>query len=257
MKLHIFDSNNWVRRVHETDYSGLALRNLFTDAYHNPDPVIYVFDGKDAKAGRRAIYPEYKANRTPAPDAFYAVMDTFKKLLAHTNKLMIEIPGYEADDVIAHLVRSDDSLPVMIHSNDADYLALCNERVTMTDVSAKFKDLSRADTRLYKTLVGDPSDNIKGIAKFGPKAFEALSEDQKFAWRVLLDKEYLLQGTNAELLGLTKSQWGWTEKNFPTLVAYWRIINFIDVPLELIATHTRSGKPDLAAANALLRSVMQ
>lgn len=259
MLLEVFDCNNFVRRVHEKDVSGLALRNLFTNAYHNPNPSIYVFDGKDGKEARRKIYPEYKANRTPADDKFYITLELFKMLVQCTNKLMICIDGWEADDVIATLCKTrPDGVKIQIWSNDGDYHALCDgDNIKMTDVPVKLKDIAKTDIRLYKTLVGDPSDNIKGIHLFGPKSWEAVEEKGlKQNWYKIFEERNMGHFQAADL-HLTNSQWLWYRQNFKTLLAYWDIVNFINVPKELMDANTKVGTPDLAKANAILKTVFQ
>ncbi len=259
MLIEIFDSNNFVRRVHEKDTSGLALRNLFTNAYHNVNPVIYVFDGLDGKAARRKIFPEYKSKRKKASDAFYITLELFKLLVMNTNKTMICIPGWEADDVIATMIKtgSFQGLKAQIWSNDADFLALCGENVTMTDVSQKLKDIPPEHIRLYKALCGDPTDDIPGIPNYGPAAFRGGMAKGAFPnWYVALEKRDLGHFTAADL-HVTDSHYLWLQGNFDKILSYWDIINFIDVPKDLIDFHTKVGTPNLAAANAILKTVMQ
>ncbi len=260
MLIEIFDSNNWVRRVHEKDTSGLALRNLFTNAYHNVNPVIYVFDGKDGKAARRKIYPEYKSKRKPASDAFYITLELFKLLVMCTNKTMICIEGWEADDVIATLIKtgSFDGLEAQIWSNDADFLALCNDNVKMTDVSQKLKDIPAEHVRLWKALCGDPTDDIPGLPTFGPKSFLGAMNNNAFPnWYEMLEKRDLGHFAAADL-HITDSQHLWLNSGgLPKILSYWDIINFIHVPKDLIDAHTKVGTPNLAAANAILKTVFQ
>lgn len=251
----LFDCNNYVRRRHEVDTSGLVLRNLFNEAFHSPNPIIYVFDGKNSKASRKALYPEYKANRIPAPDAFYATLGMFKELMGHTNKISLEIEGYEADDVIATLVRNNPGTIMKIFSNDGDFMQLCNDFVTMSD--PKLPKISMEDIRLYKTLVGDKSDNIKGINKFGEVGFLKLTAEQKALWGLWLDEQTIAGELSAEALGLSKSQFTWFSENKPLIRAYWQIVNFIKVPAELIAKNMKVGKPNLELANELLKGVYQ
>lgn len=253
LPLHIVDCNNFVRRRHEVDTSGLALRNLYSEATCTPNPTIYVFDGKNSKAARRALYPDYKANRTPASDSFYAVLGMFKELMLCTNKVVLEIPGFEADDVITHLVRSAPTQQIKIFSNDGDFTALCNDFVTMSD--PKLPKVPQEDVRLYKTLVGDTSDNIKGIAKFGPAAWENLTVEQKQTWTIWLEKEPI--AVSSETLGLTKKQHEWFSANTELIRAYWQIVGFLPVPLDLFAKHMQVGTKNPELANELLKGVFQ
>lgn len=259
MQIEVVDCNNWIRRVYEKDTSGLALRNLFNNAFHNTNPVIYVFDGKDGKAARRKVFPGYKAGRPEVADTFYITIELFKLLVMCTNKTMICIDGWEADDVIATLIKkgSFKGLKVQLWSNDGDFLVLCDENVSMTDVSEKLKHVPREHLRLYKTLCGDTSDAIKGLPTFGPKSFLACTEKGALPkwYEILADRK--LGQAQAEELHITNSQHLWLQANFPLILAYWDIINFIDVPDELISQHTKVGTPNMASANAILGTVFQ
>lgn len=259
MLLEIFDSNNWVRRVYEKDVSGLALRNLFTNAYHNPNPCIYVFDGKNSKQARRKLYPEYKANRKPADDQFYVTLELFKMLVLCTNKSVICVDGYEADDVIASLVRERPAnIQMKLWSNDGDFLRICDQKnVIITDVNQQLKDVPLEHHVLYKALVGDNSDNIKGVPTFGPKSFETVMEKGLIDNWYKIFKQRDVGQFQAPELHLTNSQWLWFRQNFKTLLAYWDIINFLDVPKELRDAGTQRGNPDLAGGNAILKTVFQ
>jgi 5'-3' exonuclease len=260
MKLEIVDVNNWLRRVHEKDTSGLPLRNLYATARDNVNPMIYVFDGKGGKKRRQEIYPNYKANREPAPDAFYTTLELFKLLVSYTHRASICIPGWEADDVIAKIVRSRKPTdpPIEIWSNDADFLALLGEGVTMTDPSKKFKEVKYEDVRLYKTLVGDTSDNIPGIHKFGPKSFVKMAEAGCQAKWVETLERGTLDGVTAEDLMLSKAQWEWVQAFWNSeLLKAWQIIGFIDVPDDVLKKHTTVGQPCRPAAEAILKTVFQ
>ena len=259
MLLEVIDANNWVRRVYEKDTSGLPLRNLFSHAFTHPVPMIYVFDGKNGKQARRKIYPEYKAGRAPADDQFYVTLELFKMLVRCTNKVSICIEGWEADDVIADMVkRRTPGMKIKIHSNDGDFLQLVDhEEVMITDVNQKLKDIPREDIALYKTLVGDTSDNIKGIKTFGPMTFTSMVEQgAKPNWNKVFSTRSMGEFQAADL-HLTNSQWLWCRQNFALLLAYWDVVNFLPVPQELITANTHVGKPDMAQANAILKTVFQ
>lgn len=260
MKLEVFDCNNWVRRVYEKNSTGLPLRNLFETAWHNPNPSIYIFDGIGGKDQRRKLFPDYKGGRPPMADAFRDTLELFKLLVPRSPKIMIEVPGWEADDVIAHIVdcQTDDSPEILIHSNDADFLAKLKEgRVSMTDPSKKFEGIEYQDVRLYKTLCGDGSDNIDGIPKFGDKTFRKMVDaGLKQNWYAAFAAR-TLDGYTGDSLGLGPGMWAWVQINFKLLLIYWDIVGFIPMDHGLIAKHTHVGQPRLAEANAILRTVFQ
>jgi len=166
--LHIYDANNHIRRAFERGDSVTDLINLA------PTEVsIWVFDGIGAKKPRLALYPEYKAKRNvqgAIDNGFFDFLRAIETdLLKHCkNTFVMKQPCMEADDVIAALVEQyRASQQILIHSNDADFQALVNENVSVSDRSKKLAHVEPHDIRLYKTLVGDASDNIGGIEGFG------------------------------------------------------------------------------------------
>lgn len=259
MLIELIDCNNWIRKVYEKDTSGLALRNQFTDAFYSPNPRIYVFDGTDGKASRRKIFSGYKEGRTGASDEFYIQLELFKLLIECTNKTMICVPYFEADDVIAALIKGGgfEGCEVEIRSTDGDFLILCEEGVRVSEPSKKLAHVPREHLRLYKTLIGDTSDNIKGLPSFGPKTFTKILENgQEDFWYGILEAR-TTGGIKREDLMLTAAQYLWLEANFDLLLAYWDIINFIPVPQDLMDQHTKQGTPNYKAAEAILATIFQ
>jgi 5'-3' exonuclease len=122
--LELFDSNNWARIEFEVDPTGLPLRRLFYKAFYSSTPSVFFFDGAGGKARRKSIHPTYKSGRNQAPDNFYIMLGFLKELLLHTPNVIVEVPGYEADDVIATFVKANPGTPITIYSTDKDFCAL-------------------------------------------------------------------------------------------------------------------------------------
>lgn len=267
MTIQIYDASWVIRKRYEVDASGLAMRNLFDDAYHGKEPQIWVFDGKNAKQARRDVFPGYKIKRKPGSDEFYQTLDAFKELLKYTNKVRVEVPGHEGDDCIAHLVRSSPNTKIHLQANDGDYHVLCNEYVTMSHPA--LPKISNADARLYKTLVGDGSDDIPGLARFGEGGgvrgggFLELTEEQKANWSNFFFYNFYDQEAeplawySAETLGLSNALYATFRKDWRLLCAYWRIVGFLPMSEELVAAHTTVGTPNYNAANIILKAMMQ
>lgn len=267
MPLQIYDSNWIVRKRYEVDSTGLAMRNLFDEAFFSKDPQIWVFDGKNAKQARRDVFEGYKSKRKPGSDEFYQSLNVFKELLKYTNKMRIEVPGYEGDDVIAHLVRSTPGIPINLQANDGDYHVLCNEFVKMTHPA--LPKVANEDVRLYKTLVGDSADNIPGLVRFGEGGgatgggFLELTKAQKGNWDRFFalnfyDQEHDPQcWYSAAELGLRDSLYATFRRDWRLLCAYWRIVGFLPMNEELIAAHTTVGVANYNAANIILKAMMQ
>lgn len=244
----VVDGNNYARILFEADTSGQAVRRLFTDIAYNNRPTIVVFDGKNAKAARRAIFPGYKVGRLPAPDQFYRVMDFWQELLTHTHAIQIKVEGFEGDDVIHHLAHNTDG-PLEIDSTDGDFCAFTNERVTQPKAPA-LKSLRPQDVRLYKTLVGDTSDKIPGIKNFGPKGFESLTE------LVKTNIIGFLEGTGPWLNHLSRDSHNeWAYQNPELLRAFWKVAGFLPMRADQISANMTFGKVNLSLGHSKLDEV--
>lgn len=253
--LNIFDGNNYARVEFEVDPTGLPLRRLFSKAYFEQQAGIYVFDGAGHKALRLAQYPEYKSKRKPAPDNFRIMLGFYKELLRHTNKVVVEVPGYEADDVIATLVRANPTIPITIHSTDRDFCALETDLVKIPE--ANLKGVERQDVRLYKTLCGDTSDSISGIRLFGDKAWALLEPQHKAYWQAVL-KNRTLEMADHDQLGLTRELFrNWLAQNHKLVQTFWDIVGFYDVPKEIISKHTSVGVSNYPLAESKLKDLLQ
>ncbi len=259
--INLIDCNNIVRIRFEKD--GYALRNLFEWAFRDPEPHIFIFDGKNAKASRRAIFPNYKVGRTPAPDNFYKQLDIFRELLQYTNKIQMKVPLFEADDVIATLVKNAPGTRFRIHSNDGDFMRLVNENVEVT--TPTIKDVTPDRIRLYKTLKGDNSDKVPGVRLFGPKSWNTMTPQQEQNWLVLLayleeldpkqtDEELKFLGIKGDL-NITENQRKWCNENWRDIRSFWLVVDFLNVPAEAMAPAMITGTPRYALGDALLKEI--
>ncbi len=139
-----------------------------------------VFDAK-GPTFRDALYPEYKANRSPMPDDLRSQIEPIHEVVALMGWRVLDVPGVEADDVIGTLARlaSAQGLRVVISSGDKDLSQLVDDRVTVIDtMNGKVRDLAGVEAEFgvparlmvdYQTLVGDAVDNVPGVEKVGPK----------------------------------------------------------------------------------------
>ncbi|WP_459774410.1 5'-3' exonuclease, partial [Aquifex pyrophilus] len=95
-----------------------------------PEYLVVVFDAP-AKTKREKIYSEYKKQRPKTPDPLKVQIPVIKEILRIAGIPVIEVPGYEADDVIAYLARkfSQKGFKVKIYSPDKDLLQLVSEKV--------------------------------------------------------------------------------------------------------------------------------
>ena len=175
--LTIFDGNNWFRRRSEASIGGSVIRGCFYELHNTTGAVIVVWDAPGGTKKRRDIYPEYKMKRHAPGDDFFASQKMFIEMCSFTKAVCVQVPGYEGDDVIAQLVTAalaagTPANEIFIHSNDADLGQL---GVPMAREKVKIKPEL---LRMYKTLVGDSSDNIPGLKGFGEGAWLKLAEPE-------------------------------------------------------------------------------
>jgi len=160
-----------------------------------PDYAAALFD-RPEPTFRDEKYAEYKAQRPPAPDELIQQIIEAHKLFEAFGIRTFEKPGYEADDLIATLAERFKTVPdlqVVILTGDRDTLQMVegdklvvqtfNKGVSDTTIyneAAVIEKYGIAPTQMvdYKALVGDSSDNIKGVPGVGPKT--ALELIKKF-----------------------------------------------------------------------------
>lgn len=258
MKLIIVDGNNWFRRKAESSLTGRPVRDCLYELQnltHN-NVVICTWDGKYALTARKKLYPEYKAKRNKPGEGFFEVQKLFKDVLSFSSVMQVTVDGYEADDVIAELVtKYRYSMDVFIESNDADLgqLGVMTSRPTPYPDKAHF-------IALYKTFVGDPSDNIPGCKGFGKTSWSKLNDDQKWLLsQTFLSGHGLSKEEVIERLSplMPKGSLNWYLENRDTLLMYHKIVNFIPIPLELIDKNLVQGFNRLDLAEDILREIEQ
>ena len=153
-----------------------------------PEYLVVVFDAP-AKTKREKIYSEYKKQRPKTPDPLKVQIPVIKEMLKIAGIPVIEVPGYEADDIIAYLAKkfSKKGFKVKIYSPDKDLLQLVSENVivinpmnnevfTKEEVIKKF-GVGPEKIPDYLALVGDKVDNVPGVKGVGPKIAIALLKE--------------------------------------------------------------------------------
>ncbi|WPB54017.1 5'-3' exonuclease [Metamycoplasma equirhinis] len=150
---------------------------------------IYVAFDSHIKTFRHEIFDGYKAGRQKAPREFYLQLDLIQKLLSALNIQNQYCDGYEADDIVAKAKINYTNVNVLIFSADQDLNQLIDKRTAIikkingemkliTDFNFnEYYDFNPDQVIDYKALVGDNSDNFKGVPGIGPKyATNLLSE---------------------------------------------------------------------------------
>ncbi|MBR2598589.1 MAG: DNA polymerase I [Clostridiales bacterium] len=161
---------------------------------YNPDYMCVLFDRKEPTF-RHKMSTEYKANRKGMPDDLHAQMPVVKNLLDLYGIKRMELAGYEADDLIGTLSKQgeEQGMDVYIFSGDHDDFQLISDKVSVImPQSGKGKEPRVLfDRKMFeetygvkpevfvqvKALMGDNSDNIKGVEKVGEKtAFKLIAD---------------------------------------------------------------------------------
>lgn len=151
-----------------------------------PDYVCVTFDLK-APTFRHIKYDGYKATRKGMPDELRVQMPIIKEVLRAMNIPILELEGYEADDILGTLAKYGDEhdIQVLLLTGDRDSLQLVSNNVTVRIPTTKMgttesTDYTPAIVRekygiepiqfiQIKGLMGDTSDNIPGVPGVGEK----------------------------------------------------------------------------------------
>ena len=224
-----------VLRTHHPDYLGIAF-----------DPAGGTF--------RHEAYPEYKAQREATPEDIRQAVPVIKELIRAFRIPILEVPGYEADDVIGTLARqgAEQGLEVRMVTPDKDYAQLVAPGIKMVrpgsgskpaevmgeaEVCEKYGLTSTAQIIDLLGLMGDTADNIPGCPGVGEKT------------AVKLISQF---GGIDELLSRTEELKGAMRKKVEENAEQIRFSKFLvtiktDVPIQLDTEALRVQEPDREA----------
>jgi len=159
------------------------LERLIRD--EQPAYLAAAFDGPQ-KTFRSGLYSEYKANRDEPDDELRQQFPLVRRLIAAMAIECIDVPGFEADDILGTLAArlSAQGHEVVIVTGDKDLMQCVNDRVWLFDpvkgrrikapqVVEKFGVGPEAVIEV-QGLMGDSTDNIPGVRGVGPKTAAAL-----------------------------------------------------------------------------------
>ncbi|NBC34527.1 MAG: DNA polymerase I [Alphaproteobacteria bacterium] len=130
---------------------------------------------------RNDIYEDYKANREEPPEALVPQFPLIREAVEAFNLPMMEVEGYEADDLIAAYCRQarDRGEHVVIVSSDKDLMQLVGRGVTMLDpIKNAPIDVAEVEAKFgvppekmvdVQALAGDSTDNVPGVPGIGVK----------------------------------------------------------------------------------------
>jgi len=150
-------------------------------ANRKPDYLAMAIDTGTAHVFRTKLFPEYKANRTAAPDDLAPQEQRIVRIVRDVGIPVYAHTGFEADDLIATMVRHlcDQDYEVFIVSKDKDLRQLLSPCIKMYDMQtgdvidmAKMEEIcgySAREAIEVQTLTGDSTDNVPGIPGVGEK----------------------------------------------------------------------------------------
>ena len=181
----------------------------------NPEYVAVLFDVSLTSSFRTEIYPEYKANREPAPPELKRQFEQCRRFTRALGLMECGSPSYEADDLIGTLVTEgrEKGRPSTIVTRDKDLAQLVSKDDVFWDFAGrgriKYEQIPDyfgvwpeqiAD---FLALAGDAVDNIKGVPGVGKKTATALLQHFGSMEKVYenLDKVHEVNVRGAKTLG--------------------------------------------------------
>ncbi len=160
----------------------------------HPDYIAMTFDER-APTFRHEAHDGYKATRKKTPDELHAQVPRIREMVKCFNMPIFSKEGYEADDMMGTLAKKAENEGISTHivTGDMDMLQLINDNIIVAFPHKGYKEPTFFDAKAvhekyqiypdqvvdYKALVGDTSDNIKGVDGIGPKGASNLLAEYK------------------------------------------------------------------------------
>lgn len=221
-----------------------------------PEMVGVVFDVA-RKTFRNEKYPAYKANRDEPPPDLVPQFPYFRKIVKALNLPVLELPNYEADDVIGTIAKKFEKKgwETVIVTGDKDIMQLVDEKISIYD---PMKDRTIREPEVVEkfgvgpgqvtdilSLAGDSSDNIPGVPGIGEKTATKLIQEYG-SLENLLEKSGEVKGKMGEKLREFAEQ-ARLCKELATIVT--------DAPLEYDLKDFKPREPDQAALKELFEEL--
>ena len=234
------------------------LVKILTD--YGPKATVVVWDAGDT--GRKAVYSEYKAQRSSRPDLLKEQWPHLEPLVEAFGYRNLAVPGFEADDVIASIAerakQQAPPIPVMVVTGDRDAYQLVDDGVRIMTTSRGI-----TDTRVYDRdgvidrygippelvpdfigLKGDTSDNIPGVPGIGDKTAADLLQRFGSLEKVLASVD--------EISGAKRKQ-NLTEHAEDARISKQLATAKRDIPLDLDVAEFVSAEPDRSRLREVFR----
>ena len=149
-----------------------------------PDYIAVVFDSSQPTF-RHEMHPEYKATREKMPEDMAIQLQKLKEVIEAFNIPILEIPGYEADDVMGTIAKIAESkgIETYLVTGDKDFLQLVSPMIKIYRPTKGLADIEIVDVDKVKQewgvtpeqivdvlgLMGDKVDNVPGVPGIGEK----------------------------------------------------------------------------------------
>ena len=228
-----------------------------------PDHIAVCFDTA-SPTFRHKMFPQYKAQRQEIPTDMPWQIDKAKEIVKAMNIPMIELEGFEADDIIGTLVKQAEKEKVLSYmvTPDKDYMQLISDKVFMykpaktqygpdnevIGVDGVFKKFGVTPDKVTDVLglMGDTSDNIPGIRGVGEKT--AINLIQEFG---SIDNLY----KNIEKITKPKLKENLVTHKEDALLSEILVTIKTDVPLKINFHNLNIKEPDTASLLPLLEEM--
>ncbi len=267
MKIIIIDGNSLINRAYYAlqrpmiTKSGLYTQGVYgflnmlnkikTD--YKPDYITVAFDRK-APTFRHLEYAEYKAGRKKMPPELAMQMPLLKEVLAAMNVKMLEIDGFEADDIIGTVAKKAEAqgFEPMIITGDKDELQLATEKTKVLITKKGISEFELYDEAAmlekygftpeqfidFKGLMGDASDNIPGIPGVGEKTALKLVQEYGSVANLIANVDQITRKSLKEKI----------EENAQLAIMSRRLATInTEVPIEINFDEFKSEDPDYDA----------
>ncbi len=268
--IYLVDGNSYIYRAYHaigylSNSKGLRtnailgftkmLLKLFEDK--TPEYAAVALDSK-GPTFRHEMYGEYKATRPPMPDDLVEQLPYIRSIIQLLGVKMIEIPGFEADDIIGTLTKKGEEkgYNVVVVTGDKDFRQIISDKTSLWDtMKDKVTDLTALhdEYRLEPAqiidlmgLSGDTSDNVPGVKGVGEKT--ALSLIQEFG---SLEKVY----EQIDKITKVKLKENLVNSHENALLSKRLVTINCEVPLRCDTDDLKINEPDAEKLSALFREL--
>ena len=252
----IIDGNNMLHRIADRVGSGIhPARELYGRFNSPPDTTIIVWDGPYANQRRKEIYPKYKKTRRPKEESKHVFFDIAKGVLRFAPVIQVEIPGWEADDIIGTLVNHyhPKGHNITVETNDGDYWQH-KDKCHLPLVTKKWHKFTADECLLYKALVGEAKDNVTGVSGFGQISWDAMNWTAKNNLINIIKND----GTYEDFCNAMQ----WPHRATPSPARFedfklcWKLNESWEVPMEEIDKHMKACTSNVNAAEIFMEGYL-